>query len=90
MTTDQQEAARILERRANEKAIEDHIRAYICDPSAGKYKRYHYGDLINLISTIRKICEELHEDIDSNSGVTEHDVEALRACETALDVSVPA
>ena len=86
MTHDQLEAARAQRQGHNEKALEAALKTYILDAHSPRYKEYRFGGLLNLISTIRKIAEELHEDEDSNSGITADDVAAIAACEDALDV----
>lgn len=59
------QAMKDVERKANEKAIEATLRAYILD-SVGPYKnkQYQFGGLINLLYTIQKIADDLAENAD--------------------------
>jgi hypothetical protein len=62
---DAQAAMKEVERKANEKALEATLRAYILD-SVGPYKNktYQFGGLINLLYTVQKIADDLAESAD--------------------------
>lgn len=58
-------AMKEVERKANEKAFEATLKAYILD-SHGPYKnkKFQFGGLINLLYTVQKIADELAENAD--------------------------
>lgn len=78
---------RDMQRQLNEKGFEATLRAYMLDSASGlsRDRKYQFGGVLNLISTVRGLLEEMADEFDCKDYSTV--AEKLLAVEEQADLS---
>lgn len=77
---------RDMQRQINEKAFEATLRAYMLDSATGlsRDRKYQFGGVLNLISTVRGLLEDMANEFDCKDYATV--AEKLLAVEEQADL----